>query len=54
MARAYYADVIDQIRQGRKAGATLETIATELNTAGKVTTRGLPYTAVAVQRLLAR
>ena len=54
MAKAYYADVIDQIRESREAGATLETIAAELNAAGKATTRGLPYTAVAVQRLLAR
>ena len=51
---AFYADVIDQIRQQREAGATLEAIAAELNAAGKVTTRGLPYTAVAVQRLLLR
>ena len=46
--------MIDQIRESREAGATLEAIAAELNTAGKVTTRGLPYTAVAVQRLMAR
>jgi hypothetical protein len=54
MARAFYADVLPTIREQREAGATLEGIAAELNAAGKVTTRGLPYTAVAVQRLLAR
>ena len=51
-ATAFYADVLPIIREHCDAGATLEAIASELNAAGKVTTRGLPYTAVAVQRLL--
>lgn len=54
MAKAYYADVLPTICERREAGATLETIAAELNGAGKVTTRRLPYTPVAVHRLLMR
>jgi DNA invertase Pin-like site-specific DNA recombinase len=53
-AAAYYADVLPGIRQRREAGATLEAIAAALNAAGHSTSRGLPYTAVAVQRLLNR
>ncbi len=53
-AAIYYADVIDTIKDRRTAGATLDTIAAELNAAGHVTQRGLPYTATAVYRLLAR
>ena len=53
-AMAFYADVIDTIKDRRTAGATLDTIAAELNAAGHVTQRGLPWTATAVYRLLAR
>lgn len=53
-AAIYYADVIDTIKDRRTAGATLDTIAAELNAVGHVTQRGLPYTATAVYRLLAR
>lgn len=52
-ARTFYADVMDTIKDRRTAGATLGTIAAELNAAGHVTQRGLPFTATAVYRLLA-
>ncbi|MEN6407730.1 MAG: recombinase family protein [Thermoguttaceae bacterium] len=53
-ATAFYADVMDTIKNRRAAEATLDTIAAELNAAGHVTQRGLPYTAPAVYRLLSR
>lgn len=53
-ARAYYAEVWPIIVGRRTAGMTLEAIADELNNAGHVTQTGLPYTATAVYRLLAR
>ena len=53
-ATAFYADVMDTIKDRRATGATLDTIAAELNAAGHVTQAGLPYTATAVYRLLAR
>jgi len=53
-AAAFYADVLPGIRERRAAGATLDSIAGELNAAGRVTSRGLPFTATAVHRLLRR
>jgi DNA invertase Pin-like site-specific DNA recombinase len=53
-AAAYYRDIFPMIRDRRAAGATLETIADELNTAGRSTQRGLPFTPTAVHRLLNR
>lgn len=53
-AAIFYADVLPTIRDRRTAGATLDAIAAELNANGSVTQRGLPWTAVAVYRLLAR
>jgi DNA invertase Pin-like site-specific DNA recombinase len=53
-ATIYYTDVLPIIKGRRAAGATLEAIATELNTAGHVTQTGLPYTATTVYRLLTR
>ncbi len=53
-AAVYYADVLPTIRERRTAGATLEAIAAELNQGDSVTLSGLPWTAVAVYRLLAR
>lgn len=53
-ARAFYADVLPIILERRTAGTTLEAIAEELNAAGHVTQRGLPFTATSVYRLLAR
>lgn len=53
-AASYYADVLPIIRDRRTAGFTLDAIAVELNQSGNVTQRGLPWTAVAVCRVLAR
>jgi len=53
-ATAYYAPVLPIIRERRDSGATLEAIAGELNGAGHLTQRGLPFTPTAVHRLLSR
>jgi len=53
-AAAYYADVLPIITERRADGASLQTVADELNAAGHVTQRGLPYTATAVYRIESR
>ncbi|WP_254506523.1 recombinase family protein [Anatilimnocola floriformis] len=53
-AASYYAGVLPTILERRAAGVALAAIANELNAAGRVTQRGMPYTATAVHRLAGR
>jgi DNA invertase Pin-like site-specific DNA recombinase len=54
MAEEAYADLLPSILEMREKGATLRTIADELNTQGHTTRRGKPWNQMQVSRVLER